>query len=66
LIQHGERRRFAMPVSLRADFNARIVRAAAKGSKDGPQARRLLALAAICEGATGIDTLTSGDKKRHP
>jgi hypothetical protein len=32
-----------MPVSLRADFNARIVRAAAKGSKDGPQAspRRL-------------------------
>jgi hypothetical protein len=39
-----------MPVPLRADFDARSVRAAAKRSKDGPQARRLLALAAIYEG----------------
>jgi len=41
-----------MPIPLRADFNAQAVRAAAKRSKDGPQARRLLALAAIYEGAT--------------
>ena len=36
-----------MPIPLRADFDARMVRAAARWSKDGPQARRLLALAAI-------------------
>src|SRR6516165_1949364 len=36
----------------RADFDADGVRVAAKRSKDGPQARRLLALAAIYEGAS--------------
>jgi transposase len=41
-----------MPIPLRADFDASSVRAAARRSKDGPQARRLLALAAIYEGAT--------------
>jgi hypothetical protein len=41
-----------MPLSLRADFDAQMVRLAAKRSKDGPQARRLLALAAIYEGAS--------------
>ena len=41
-----------MPIPLRTDFDAKTVRAAAKQSKDGPQARRLLALAAIYEGAT--------------
>jgi transposase len=41
-----------MPVPLRADFDGKSVRAAAKRSKDGAQARRLLALAAICDGAT--------------
>jgi transposase len=41
-----------MPIPLRADFDAQMVRAAAKRSKDGAQARRLLALAAIYEGAT--------------
>jgi hypothetical protein len=40
-----------MPIPLRADFNTQTVRAAAKRSKDGAQARRLLALAAIYEGA---------------
>ena len=39
-----------MPIPLRADFDAQMVRAAAKRSKDGPQARRLLALAAITKG----------------
>ena len=41
-----------MALELRGDFHARMLRLAAKGSKNGPQARRLLALAAIYEGAT--------------
>ena len=41
-----------MPIALRADYDAQMTRAAAKRSKDGPQARRLLALAAIYDGAT--------------
>jgi transposase len=41
-----------MPVPLRTDFDAAALRAMARQSKDGPQARRLLALAAIYEGAT--------------
>jgi transposase len=43
---------FAMPIALRTDFDADTCRLAAKRSKDGPQARRLLALAAIYEGAS--------------
>src|ERR1700723_2518629 len=49
-----------MPIPLRADFDARMVRAAAKRSKDGPQARRLLALAAIYEGATRTEAAKIG------
>ena len=30
-----------MPIPLRADFDAQMVRSSAKRSKDGPQARRL-------------------------
>jgi len=41
-----------MPNSLRFDIPAQKVRASAKRSKGGSQARRLLALAAIYEGAT--------------
>ena len=41
-----------MPIPLRDDFDAAKLRAMAKRSKDGPQARRLLALAAIYDGAT--------------
>ena len=40
-----------MPVPLRTDFDAAAVRALARRTKDGPQARRLLALAAIYDGA---------------
>jgi hypothetical protein len=43
---------FAMPIALRTDFDASAVRAAARRSKDGGQARRLLALAAIYEGSS--------------
>jgi transposase len=49
-----------MPIPLRADFNAQTVRAAARLSKDGPQARRLLALAAIYEGATRTEAAKIG------
>lgn len=41
-----------MPIALRSDFDAAQLRQLAKRSKDGPQARRLLALAAIYDGAS--------------
>ena len=49
-----------MPIPLRADCNAGLVRAAAKRSKDGAQARRLLALAAIYDGATRTEAAKVG------
>ena len=42
----------AAAIGLREDFDAKALRALAKRAKDGPQARRLLALAAIYDGAT--------------
>jgi transposase len=41
-----------MPIPLRPDFDACRLRALAKTSKNGPQARRLLSLAAIYDGAS--------------
>ncbi len=41
-----------MPIPLRGDFDATQVRAAALHSKDAAQVRRLLALAAIYDGAS--------------
>ncbi len=51
-----------MPMSLplRADFDAVQSRAAAKKTKDGPQARRLLALAAIYDGASRTEAALIG------
>lgn len=49
-----------MPIPLRADVDPQIMRAAAKRSKDGPQARRLLALAAIYDGATRTEAAKIG------
>jgi transposase len=49
-----------MPIALRADYDAQMTRAAAKRSKDGPQARRLLALAAIYDGATRTEAAAIG------
>jgi len=51
---------FAMPIALRTDFDATACRRAAKGSKDGPQARRLLALAAIYDGASRSEAARIG------
>jgi transposase len=41
-----------MPIALRADFDAGRLRTAARQTKDAAQARRLLALAAIYDGAS--------------
>jgi transposase len=41
-----------MPIGLRSDFDASSLRAAARKAKDAGQARRLLALAAVYDGAT--------------
>src|ERR1700740_2228484 len=49
-----------MPLALRADFDAAKVRLAAKRSKDGPQARPLLARAAIYEGAGRTEAAAIG------
>jgi hypothetical protein len=60
LIQGGERWRFAMAVLLRGDFDASRLRGLAKKTKDGPQARRRLALAAISEGTTRTEAAKIG------
>jgi hypothetical protein len=49
-----------MPIPLRTDYDAGLVRIAAKKTKDGPQARRLLALAAIYEGASRTEAARIG------
>src|SRR5436189_4970394 len=61
-IQHGEPRRLVMsaPTPLRQDFDASQLRGLARKTKDGPQARRLLALAAIYNGATRTEAAKLG------
>src|SRR5258707_144760 len=61
-IKDGEPRRFVMsaPIPLRQDFEASQLRGLARRSKDGPQARRLLALAAIYDGATRTEAAKIG------
>ena len=49
-----------MAVLLRGDFDATQLRGLAKETKDGPQARRLLALAAIYDGATRTEAAKIG------
>jgi Winged helix-turn helix len=48
------------PIPLRQDFDASQLRGLARRSKDGPQARRLLALAAIYDGATRTEAAKIG------
>ena len=54
-----------MPVPLRIDFDATALRRTARTSKDGPQARRLLALAAIYEGASRTQAARIGGVTRQ-
>ena len=49
-----------MVVPLRSDFDAAGLRATARKSKNGPQARRLLALAAIYDGASRTQAARMG------
>jgi transposase len=49
-----------MPVPLRTDFDADVLRAIARKTKDGPQARRLLALATIYDGGTRTEAARIG------
>jgi len=49
-----------MPVPLLGDFDALQLRRVARRTKDGPQARRLLALAAIYDGATRTEAAKIG------
>ena len=48
------------PIPLRQDFSAARLRGLAKKTKDGPQARRLLTLAAIYDGATRSEAAKIG------
>ena len=50
----------SMPVALRGDFRASQLRALARKTKDGSQARRLLTLAAIYDGATRTEAARIG------
>ncbi len=49
-----------MPIALRGDFDAPNLRAAARKAKNAGQARRLLALAAIYDGATRTEAAAIG------
>jgi transposase len=49
-----------MPIALRGDFDAASLRAAARQAKDAGQARRLLALAAVYDGATRTEAARIG------
>jgi hypothetical protein len=50
----------SIPVALRGDYKASQLRALARKTKDGPQARRLLTLAAIYDGATRTEAARIG------
>lgn len=49
-----------MPIALRGDYDAVQLRSIARKTKDAPQARRLLALAAIYDGATRTEAARIG------
>jgi len=49
-----------MPLPLRADYDAADLRTAARRSKDAAQARRLLSLAAVYDGATRSEAARIG------
>jgi transposase len=54
-----------MPIPLRSDFDATALRGLARRTKDGPQARRLLALASIYEGASRAEAAQIGGVTRQ-
>ena len=48
------------PIALRPDYDAAVVRRAAKATKDAAQSRRLLALAEVYDGGTRTDAARIG------
>jgi transposase len=54
-----------MPIPLRSDFDAPALRKLARSTKDGPQARRLLALASISEGGSRAEAARFGSVTRQ-
>jgi transposase len=54
-----------MPIPLRSDFDAAGLRSLARKTKDAPQARRLLALAAIYDGASRAEAAQIGGVTRQ-
>src|SRR5471032_3244679 len=50
----------SIPVPLRGDFKGSQLRGLARKTKDGPQVRRLLTLAAIYDGATRTEAAKIG------
>ena len=54
-----------MPIPLRSDFDATCVRLLARESKDAGQVRRLLALAAIYDGASRAEAAEMGGVTRQ-
>ena len=54
-----------MPIPLRSDFDAAALRSLARKTKDGPQARRLLALATIYDGASRAEAAQMGGVTRQ-
>lgn len=50
----------AMPIAFRTDFDGPGLRQIAKATKDAAQARRLLALAEICDGGSRTDAARIG------
>jgi transposase len=67
MIQGGKRRVFAMAqaIPVRRDYTAGEVRQFAKRAKDAAQARRLLAIAAVLDGASREDAAKSGGMDRQ-
>src|SRR4028119_1862806 len=67
--RHGSdsRRRMEvlMPIPLRIDFDAAALRGLARKTKDAPQARRLLALAAIYDGSSRAEAAQIGGVTRQ-
>src|SRR5947209_16195724 len=54
-----------MPIPLRGDFDAPRLRAIARGTKDAAQTRRLLALAAVYDGAPRTEAAKIGNVTRQ-
>ena len=54
-----------MPIPLRGDFDAPRLRAIARGTKDAAQTRRLLALAAVYDGARRTEAAAIGGVTRQ-